>query len=96
LITHVFGRVDDPPQDVDNPELIELVERVKALPREVRTELEPVVGDVLEQARFRSRVLTVAREALERLRLDLEIARFDLDATRRERESLRRMLDELV
>ena len=30
----------------------------------------------------------LARDALERFRLDLELARFDLEATRREREAL--------
>ena len=50
--------------------------------------------EVLEQARFRGRVLWVARDALERLRLDLEMARFDLDVTRRERENLRRLLED--
>jgi uncharacterized protein (DUF3084 family) len=54
-----------------------------------------MVDDALDQARFRSRVLSVARDALEQLRLDLELARFDLEATRRERESLReRLADE--
>jgi hypothetical protein len=77
------------------PELMELMDRVRSLPHEVREELEPVVIDALEQAKFRSRVLSVARDGLEQLRLDLELARFDLDATRREREQLRRMLEEL-
>jgi hypothetical protein len=75
-------------------ELVELLDRVRGLPAEVRFELEPMVTEVLEHARFRGRVLSVARDALERLRLDLEMARFDLDATRREREVLRRLLDE--
>lgn len=77
-------------------ELLELKERVRAQPPEVRAELEPLVEDVLEQARFRGRVLTVARDALEQFRLDLEMARFDLDATRRERERLRRLLEEQI
>jgi hypothetical protein len=75
-------------------ELLELRERVQAQPREVRAELEPLVEEAMEQARFRSRVLTVARGALEQFRLDLELARFDLDATRREREALLRLLND--
>jgi hypothetical protein len=71
-----------------------LRERVQAQPREVRAELEPLVEEAMEQARFRSRVLTVARGALEQFRLDLELARFDLDATRREREALLRLLND--
>ena len=74
------------------PELLDLQERVSALPPEVRDALEGAVAEAVEQARFRGRVLTVAREALERLRLELELTRFDLDATRREREDLRRRL----
>jgi hypothetical protein len=79
------------PQEVPD-ELVELRERVRMQPPSVRAELEPLVEDILEQARFRGRVLTVARDALEQLRLDLEMARFDLDATRKERESLRQLL----
>ncbi len=75
-------------------ELVELKERVEAQPPEVRAELGPMVEEVLEQARFRGRVLSVARDALEQLRLDLEMARFDLDATRREREDLRQLLND--
>jgi hypothetical protein len=74
-------------------ELIELWDRVQSQPADVRAELEPLVADAVEQARFRGRVMTVARDALERLKLDLEMARFDLDATRREREVLRRLLE---
>jgi hypothetical protein len=73
-------------------ELRTLAARVRSLPTEVRTALEPAVTDVLEQAAFRARVLIVAREALERMRHDLELIRFDLDQTRREREELRRLV----
>ena len=75
-------------------ELVELLDRVESQPTEVRADLRPLVEDAIEEARFRGRVLTVARDALERLKLELEAARFDLDATRRERESLRRLLDD--
>jgi hypothetical protein len=75
-------------------ELVQLREWVQAQPEEVRAELEPLVAEVVEEARFRSRVLSVARDALEQMRLDLEMARFDLDATRRERETLRQLLND--
>jgi hypothetical protein len=75
-------------------ELMELHERLRAQPADVRAELEPLVEEAMEEAWFRSRVLSVARGALEQLKLDLEMARFDLDATRRERENLIRILDE--
>ncbi|MGE3820655.1 MAG: hypothetical protein AB7I30_14675 [Isosphaeraceae bacterium] len=79
-------------QDAVPAELRELQERVQAQPEGVRAELAPLMEQVLEHAVFRSRVLTVARDALESLRHDLELARFDLDATRREREALARRL----
>jgi hypothetical protein len=75
------------------PELLELRERLQDQPTEVRAALEPLVDEAMEEARFRSRVLSVARGALEQFKLDLELARFDLDATRRERENLLRLLE---
>ncbi|HEU5116126.1 MAG TPA: hypothetical protein VFT74_05555 [Isosphaeraceae bacterium] len=74
-------------------ELLTLRERVRALPPDVRVSLEPVVGEALEQAVYRTRVLAIAREALVRFRHDLELVKFDLDATRREREILQRRLE---
>jgi hypothetical protein len=93
-MSHAALGANGSPRQEAPPELLALMERVRALPGEVRVELEPIVGDALEQAVFRNRVLTVAREALERFRIDLEMARFDLEATRREREGLRRLLDD--
>jgi hypothetical protein len=74
-------------------ELLELRQRVQEQPPEIRAELEPLVEEAMEHARFRSRILSVARGALEQYKLDLEMTRFDLDATKRERESLLRLLD---
>ncbi len=74
-------------------ELLALRDRVRSLPEPARAELGPIVEEALEDARFRGRVLSVARDALAQLRLDLELTRFDLDATRREREALRRRAD---
>jgi hypothetical protein len=95
-MSRVTTRTEDPSLDNIPPELVALMGRVRALPADVRAELEPIVGDALEQARFRGRVMSVARDALEQLRLDLEMARFDLDATRKEREDLRRLVEELL
>lgn len=71
------------------PELTRLRERIGDLPPRYRDALEPLAEEAVEQALFRGRVLTLAREGLERYRLDLAIARFDLDATKREQEALR-------
>ena len=72
-------------------ELTELMDMVRALPPDVAEELAPAVAEAIEQARFRGRILGVATEALERLRLDLELTRFDLELTRKERDSFRAM-----
>lgn len=73
-------------------ELFALRERILALPESARGELEPFIDDVLEQAEYRARVMMIARDALERFRLDLASTQFDLEATRREREALRARL----
>jgi hypothetical protein len=95
----MISMLDLPEIGADEPvdrELRELVDRVRTLPQDVREGLEPVVADVLVESRFRSRILMVARDAIERLRLDLEATRFDLDATRRDRQRLELLLDEVV
>ncbi len=74
-------------------ELVALRARIRAMPTEVRAELEPLADDACEQAKFRGRALSLAREALEQFRLELAAAQHDLDATRREREGLRRWVD---
>jgi hypothetical protein len=90
---HVADRAGTAPAETIPSELVELREKVRAQPSDVRAELEPLVDEVLEHARFRHRVMAVARGALEQFKLDLELTRFDLDATRREREALLRLLD---
>ena len=77
-------------------ELLALRARIRSMPAEVRAELEPLAEDACEQARFRGRALSLAREALEQFRLELSAAKFDLDATRREREGWRRLVDRQV
>jgi hypothetical protein len=59
--------------------------RIQDQPAPVRAELEPLIDEVLEHALFRSRVMLIAREALQQFRVDLAAARFDLEVTKRER-----------
>ena len=77
-------------------ELAALRARIRALPAEIRAELEPLADDACEQAKFRGRALSLAREALEQFRVELAAAQFDLDATRREREDFRRWSNRAV
>ena len=67
-------------------ELVALRERIRDQPEDVRTELEPLLDEVLEHTVFRNRVMLIAKEALERFRLELAAMQFDLEATRRERQ----------
>lgn len=82
--------------DAERPpaELIALRDRIQRMAPAVRAELEPIVEEAMEEAQFRGRVLSVARDALIRLRLDLAMARFDLDATRAERGGLGKALED--
>jgi hypothetical protein len=66
-------------------ELVALRERIQDQPAQVREELEPLIDEVMEHAVFRSRIMLIARDALQRFRVDLAATRFDLEATRRER-----------
>jgi hypothetical protein len=66
-------------------ELVALRERIQDQPARVREELEPLIDEVMEHAVFRSRVMLIARDALQRFRVELAAARFDLEATKRER-----------
>jgi hypothetical protein len=66
-------------------ELLALSERIRDQPKDVRTELEPLLEEVLEHTVFRNRVMLIAKEALQRFRLDLAALQFELDATKRER-----------
>jgi hypothetical protein len=66
-------------------ELVALRERIRDQPKDVRMELEPLLDEVLEHTVFRNRVMLIAKEALERFRLDLAELQFELDATKHER-----------
>ena len=65
-------------------ELVELKERIQGQAPGVRAELEPLIDEVMEHAMFRSRVMLIARDALQRFRRDMAALRLDLEATRRE------------
>lgn len=91
-MSHVASVMGTATEDRVPEELLELRERVREQPSAVREALEPLIEDAMEHARFRDRVLVVARGALEQFKLDLELTRFDLDATRREKEALGKMI----
>jgi hypothetical protein len=67
-------------------ELLALKQRIRDQPDHVRTELEPLLDEVLEHTVFRNRVMLIAKEALERFRLDLASLQFELEVTKRERQ----------
>jgi len=77
------------PPELTPAELLALRERVRDLPPALRLKLEPYIQEAVEQAAFRARVLVVARDAMARMRLDLELTKFDLEVTRRERDDLK-------
>jgi hypothetical protein len=66
-------------------ELVALKEKILDQPPHVRDTLEPLIDEVMEHAVFRSRVMLLARDALQRFRVELAATRLDLEATRRER-----------
>jgi len=70
-------------------ELVALKDRIADQPHAVRAELEPLIDEVLEHAMFRSRVMLIVREALQRFRVDMAALQFDLEATKRERAQSR-------
>lgn len=79
---------EDPP-----PELVELRDRLLSQPAEIRAELGPLVDEAIEDAYFRKRAMTLARDALARFRLHLALAEFDLEVSRRERERYKAMME---
>ncbi|MCA9118693.1 MAG: transcriptional regulator [Planctomycetaceae bacterium] len=75
-------------------DLVELARLIAALPREHRTNLEPVLNRVTESTKRRRRILNLVQDALSQLRLDMKYLVFDLEATRRERDDARQALEE--
>ena len=75
-------------------DLEELGRRLAQLPEPHRQMLIALYDRVAESFRLRSRITNVAKEALERLRLELSCMQFDLEVTRREKESLKKQIEE--
>ena len=83
-------------QHADIPtDMLELIERIEALPLEHRVGLLPALRRVTESSVRRRRILTLVQEALGQLRLDMKYLVFDLEATRRERDETLEKLNQL-
>jgi hypothetical protein len=83
------GTPATPPTD-----LAELGRRIDGLPESDRQALRPIFDRVAESFRLRTRIMNVAKEALETIRLEMSVLRFDLEATRREKETLKKQIDD--
>ncbi|REJ85917.1 MAG: transcriptional regulator [Planctomycetota bacterium] len=76
-------------------ELIDLGQRIAALPEPQYRELEQAYSRVVDCVRRRRRILELVQEALAQLRLDIKYLMFDLEVTRQERDELKAELDEI-
>jgi hypothetical protein len=65
-------------------ELVALREKIQEQPVGVRETLEPLIDEAMEHAVFRSRVMLIARDALQQFRVELAAVKLDLEATKRE------------
>jgi hypothetical protein len=83
-LTSVDEKSSEPSTQVPT-ELVALKEKIQVQPPDVRETLEPLIDEVMEHAVFRSRVMLIARDALQQFRVEMAAMRFDLDATKRER-----------
>lgn len=81
-------RFQNGPTNVPPTDLVELGNRIDSLSEQERQSLRPIYERVAESFRLRTRIMNVAKEALETIRLEMSFLRFDLEATRREKESL--------
>ena len=66
-------------------ELVALKDKIQGQPAGVRETLEPLINEAMEHALFRSRVISIARDALQQFRVELATVKLDLEATKRER-----------
>jgi len=73
--------------------LIELMEKIRALPAESREGLEELADETRERRQRVEATVAELQESLDHLRLSVKYLVFDLEATRRENAHLRRLLD---
>ena len=71
-----------------------LKEAIDALPAEHRAHFRELYERIVESFRLRSRIMHVAKDALERIRLEVTCLQFDLEVTRREKAELRQQLED--
>lgn len=88
-------RKEETPHSDIPTDMLELIERIEALPLEHRVGLLPALRRVTESSIRRRRILTLVQEALGQLRLDMKYLVFDLEATRRERDESLDKLNQL-
>lgn len=74
--------------------LRQLGEEIARLPKWHRERLEPVYKRVVDAFKMRTRVMQLAREALEQAKLEITLLRFDNEVTKKENEQLRKQLDQ--
>ena len=75
-------------------DLEDLGHKINGLPERERQSLRPIYERLLEGFRLRNRIMNVAKDALERIRLEVACLQFDLEVTRREKDSLQKQLDD--
>ena len=68
-------------------ELVALKDKIQVQPANVRETLEPLIDEAMEHAVLRSRVISIARDALQQFRVELATVKLDLEATKRERST---------
>jgi hypothetical protein len=83
-LTSIDEKSSEPSTQVPT-ELVALKEKIQVQPSDVRETLEPLIDEVMEHAVFRSRVMSIARDALQQFRVELAAVKLDLEATKRER-----------
>ncbi len=74
-------------------DLAELGSLLVQLPPNYRERAESVFARVLNANRRRRRLLSLVRDSVSDMRLDIKYLQFDLEATRRERDELRREVE---